>query len=131
MAVAGWVCEIDTGGGCGQTPGQTPRSRRRGEEMTDQKCNAAVSQAGATTTVDRGAYERDVETRAAVGPRTCGTLAPRSAGHAAGPLQPPPHAAMRHVHRLAEHERAATHDASDAARAALVDRGLGDAARAE
>jgi hypothetical protein len=38
---------------------------------------------------------------------------------------------MRHVHRLTEHERAATHDAPDTARAALVDRGLRDAALAE
>jgi hypothetical protein len=54
MPVAGWVCEIDTGGGCGQTPGQTPRGCRRGEEMTDQKRNAAVSPARGTSAVNRG-----------------------------------------------------------------------------
>ena len=45
MPVAGWVCEIDTGGACGQTGPFAPGRRRRREQMTDQKCNAAVSRA--------------------------------------------------------------------------------------
>jgi hypothetical protein len=46
--VAGCVCEIDTGDGCGQTTPKWPPARRGGEEMTDQKRNAAVSQLGGT-----------------------------------------------------------------------------------